>query len=475
MHDSVHVRFAPSPTGYLHVGGLRTALYNYLFARKHNGKFVLRIEDTDRARYVEGATEKLIEALHWAGIDYDEGPYFQSQRLEIYKQHVEKLLHEGKAYRCFCTSERLEQMRNEMETKKVDVKYDRTCLKLSEKEIQETIDKKIPHVVRMKIPENRTIKFHDIVRGDVEFQSKIIDDQVLLKSDGFPTYHLAVVVDDYLMNITHVIRGEEWLSSVPKHLLLYEYFGWQVPQMAHLPLLLNPDKSKLSKRQGDVAVEDYRDKGYLKEALVNFVALLGWNPGTEQEYFSLQELIEQFSLERVHKSGAVFNVDKLNSLNFQHLRKKTDEEVLHMLKEELLKSKFADKNFSEEYLLQVLTAMRERMTFVKDVIENASYFFESPTQYEENSVKKNWKEETPSQMKLLTEEFSKLVHPKKEDYETALHKTAQQLQIGNGKLIHGTRLAISGVSAGPGLYDILFILGRDESVNRMRMAIETIR
>ena len=475
MSEKFRVRFAPSPTGYLHVGGLRTALYNFLFARKHNGVFLLRIEDTDRTRFVEGAKEKLIESLRWAGINFDEGPYIQSERLEIYKQHVEQLLREGKAYRCFCTSERLEQMRKKMEEKKVDMKYDRACLELSEKEIQENLSRQIPHVVRMKIPENRTIKFHDIVRGDVEFQSNLIDDQVLLKSDGFPTYHLAVVVDDYLMNITHVIRGEEWLSSVPKHLLLYEYFGWEIPQMAHLPLLLNPDKSKLSKRQGDVAVEDYRDKGYLKEALVNFVALLGWNPGTEQEIFSINELIENFSLERVHKAGAVFNLDKLNSINFHHLRKKSEEEVLQILKIELSKSKFTDKNFSDVYLLQVMVAMRERMTFVKDIIQNASYFFESPTEYDQASIKRNWKEETPTQLKMLAEEFSKLNEPIKQDYENTLHSTAEKLQIGNGKLIHATRLAISGVSAGPGLYDILFILGKEESVKRMNVAIEKIK
>jgi glutamyl-tRNA synthetase len=474
MQKLIRVRFAPSPTGYLHVGGLRTALYNFLFARKNNGKFILRIEDTDRARFVEGATEKLIEALHWAGIDYDE-MYVQSERLEIYKQHVEQLLQNGKAYCCFCTSERLEQMRKEMEAKKVDVKYDRTCLKLSKQEIQNELEKKIPFVVRMKIPENRTIKFHDIVRGDVEFQSNIIDDQVLLKSDGFPTYHLAVVVDDHLMSITHVIRGEEWLSSVPKHLLLYEFLDWKIPQMAHLPLLLNPDKSKLSKRQGDVAVEDYRDKGYLKEALVNFVALLGWNPGTEQEIFSMEELIQQFSLERVHKAGAVFNLEKLNSLNTIHLRAKTNEEILQMLKVELSKSRFASQHFSDEYLLQVTNTMRERMSFVKDIIQNASYFFEAPTEYEQTAVKKNWKEETSSQLKTLAEEFSKLNNPKKEDYEHALRKTAEALQIGNGKLIHGVRLAISGVSGGPGLYDILFILGKEESVKRMNTAIQKIR
>ena len=294
ISDEVRVRFAPSPTGFLHVGGLRTALFNYLFARNSGGKFILRIEDTDRARYVEGAVDNLITTLRWAGLDYDEGPvvggdfgpYVQSERLAIYKKHVDVLLEKRVAYRCFCTPERLDAMRKEQEKKKLQPKYDRTCLSLSENEIEANLSAGKPYVVRLKVPDNVTIKFSDIIRGDVEFASERVDDQVLLKSDGYPTYHLANVVDDHLMNISHVIRGEEWLSSTPKHVLLYEAFGWELPKFAHLPLLLNPDRSKLSKRQGDVAVEDYRDKGYLKEALVNFVALLGWNPGDDMSIFA---------------------------------------------------------------------------------------------------------------------------------------------------------------------------------------------
>jgi len=315
--DAVRVRFAPSPTGYLHVGGLRTALFNFLFARHSGGKFILRIEDTDRARYVEGAVDNLINTLRWAGLDYDEGPsaggelgpYVQSERLEIYDEHVRILLESGAAYRCFCSPERLETMRKEQEKKKLQPKYDRTCLRLSPKEIEDNLTANKPFVVRMKVPDDATIRFSDIVRGEVEFSTERVDDQVLLKSDGYPTYHLANVVDDHLMKISHVIRGEEWLPSTPKHVLLYEAFGWEMPVFAHLPLLLNPDRSKLSKRQGDVAVEDYRDKGYLKEALVNFVALLGWNPGDAREIFSLKELEKEFSLDKVNKSGAVFNVE----------------------------------------------------------------------------------------------------------------------------------------------------------------------
>lgn len=479
----VRVRFAPSPTGFLHVGGLRTALYNFLFARKQRGTFILRIEDTDRTRHVEGALENLIEVLTWAGLDYDEGPvkggpyapYIQSERLSIYREHVDQLLETGKAYRCFCTPERLGAMRREQEKRRIPSKYDRTCLKLKPAEVEENIRKGVPYAVRMKIPDGQVIRFHDIIREEVEFLSDQLDDQVLLKSDGFPTYHLANVVDDYLMGITHVIRGEEWLSSTPKHVLLYEYFGWGVPKFAHLPLLLNPDKSKLSKRQGDVAVEEYRAKGYLKEALVNFVALLGWNPGTEQELFSLKELIEQFSLERVSKAGAVFNIEKLNWLNFEHLRKKPNAEVLAMLKERLAQSHLKEKHFADEYLLRIISAMRDRVTFVKDFVEKSPYFLEAPTNYDSEVLKKRWKPETPEQLRKLLEEFSRLENPQKEDYEAALIRTAEILKIAPGRLIHPVRLAVSGMGAGPGLYDILFILGKEETIRRINSAIERLR
>jgi glutamyl-tRNA synthetase len=478
----VRVRFAPSPTGYLHVGGLRTALYNFLFARKNNGVFILRIEDTDRSRYVEGAMENLIEVLKWAGLDYDEGPmkggsfapYVQSERLETYKEHVRRLLDAGKAYRCFCTPERLEAMRKEQGRRRMPLKYDRTCWRLTSSEVDDRLNKGTPFVVRMIIPDARTIRFHDIIRGDVEIESDQLDDQVLLKSDGYPTYHLANVVDDHLMGVTHVIRGEEWLSSTPKHVLLYEYFGWEMPKFAHLPLLLNPDKSKLSKRQGDVAVEDYRARGYLKEALVNFVALLGWNPGTEKEIFSLNELIEQFSLERVNKAGAVFDLEKLNWLNFEHLRKKSDSEVLAMLKEYLGTSDIANKRFDDEYLAKVIAAMRERVVFVKDFVNKSPYFFQAPTQYDPDVVKKRWKRETPEQLKKLAEEFSRLENPRKEDYEAAVHRVAEALHTDHASLIHAVRLAVSGVGAGPGLYDILWILGKEESISRINSAIERL-
>jgi len=477
------VRFAPSPTGYLHVGGLRTALYNYLFAKHNNGKFILRIEDTDRTRFVEGAVENLINTLHWCGLDYDEGPdkggdcgpYVQSERLNIYKEKCQELIADGKAYYCFCTPERLTELREAQHKENLQTKYDKHCLHLSKEEIEENLAKGLPYVVRLNVQPDVKIAFDDVVREHVEFDSSTVDDQVLLKSDGYPTYHLANVIDDHMMKITHVIRGEEWLSSTPKHILLYDFFGWERPVFAHLPLLLNPDKSKLSKRQGDVAVEDYRNKGFLKEALLNFVALLGWNAGDDKEYFELNEMVESFSLERVNKSGAVFNVEKLSWLNFEHLRRKPETEVLEMLKKELAASEFAGNSCTDEYLTHVVVAMRERVSFVKEYIEKSPYFFKAPETYDADVVKKRWKEDTPIHLKKLVENFSLLTNPVKENYEEALHKTAEELGIGNGKLIHTVRLSVSGMGVGPGLYELLVILGKDETIKRINSALERIK
>ena len=483
INETPRVRFAPSPTGYLHVGGLRTALYNYLFAKRNNGTFVLRIEDTDRNRYVEGAVENLIKALNWAGLNYDEGPevggnfgpYLQSERLDIYKKYADELIEKGKAYYCFCTPERLKSLKEEQEKQKLpQAKYDKHCLNLSKEEIANNLAAGIAKVVRLNVEQNHTIKFDDIIREHVEFESNNVDDQVLIKSDGYPTYHLANVVDDHLMKITHVIRGEEWLSSTPKHVLLYDAFGWERPIFAHLPLLLNPDRSKLSKRQGDVAVEDYRDKGYLKDALINFVALLGWNAGDDKEFYYMDELISSFSLERVNKAGAVFDLQKLNWLNAVHLRNKTNEELLLLLKDEIQMSKFKNQTYSDEFLILIIEAMKERVSFIKEFIDTCTYFYEVPTEYEQKAVEKNWKPETPNHLIKLKEEFVSLNNPTKEDYEHALAKVSEELNVGKGKLIHPLRLAVSGQSTGPGMFDLLFILGKDEVVKRIEAAVKNI-
>ncbi|MFC2119951.1 glutamate--tRNA ligase, partial [Bacteroidota bacterium] len=428
--------------------------------------------------------ENLLKTLDWAGIDFDEGPeiggekgpYFQSQRLDIYKKYAEELIAKGMAYYCFCKPERLKALKEEQQEQKLpQAKYDKHCLNLSKNEIDDKLNCDIAKVVRLNVNPDQKIIFDDVIRGQVEFDSNNIDDQVLIKSDGFPTYHLANVIDDHLMGITHVIRGEEWLSSTPKHILLYDYLDWEKPVFAHLPLLLNPDKSKLSKRQGDVAVEDYRDKGFLKEALINFVALLGWNPGDEQEFFTMEELISKFTLERVHKAGAVFNIEKLNWLNSEHLRSKPNEELLLMLKYELTKSLYKDKVLDDDYLLLIVEAMKPRVSFVNEFISSCTYFYTEPTEYDESVIKKRWKEDTAGQLTNLRDNISQLGNPVKEDFENALTKTAEELNIGKGKLIHPVRLALSGIGTGPGVYDLLYIIGKDKSIERIDRALKVIK
>ncbi len=429
----IRVRFAPSPTGYLHIGGLRTALYNYLFAKKNGGVFALGIEDTDQKRFVEGAVENLIDALTQTGLSWEEGvflkkeetesenqketnsiaypgvvevgnfgPYVQSERLELYKKYAEQLVVEGKAYYCFCDSERLEQMREKQQQEKLPPMYDRYCLEhLTPEEIAKKLEEKCPAVIRLKVPKDEVVEFEDLVRGKVSFSTNNIDDQVLLKSDGFPTYHLASVVDDHLMEITTIIRGEEWLSSTPKHILLYQALGWEVPSFAHIPLLLNPDKSKLSKRQGDVAVEDYIKKGYLKEAVINFVAMLGWNPGegSVQEIFSLKELAEKFDLKKVHKAGAVFDVKKLDWINSQYIKKMTIEELYAEARSFLESKAFfqawiakkekLDEKGKEAYIKKVLAIEQDRLSNFSQTGDDSRFFFEEIS-YEKNLL--TWKE-----------------------------------------------------------------------------------
>ena len=376
----IRVRFAPSPTGYLHIGGLRTALYNYLFARHTGGTFILRIEDTDRTRIVPDAMENLIHTLQKLDITFDEGPiiggnygpYIQSERLDLYKKEAQKLLDAGFAYRCFCTPETLAQMRAEQQAKGEFVKYDRRCLNLTPAEIEAKLAKGEPYVLRLKMPETRTFRFNDIIRGEVEMDSAQSDDQVLIKSDGYPTYHLASVVDDHYMDISYVIRGEEWLSSMPKHLWLYECFGWTPPQWVHLPLILNPDRTKLSKRMNDVAVEDYLERGYLKEAIINFVALLGWHSADNREIFSLEELCQEFTLERVNKSGAIFDLNKLNWMNGWYLRNLPLDTIVERSKPYFEKEHLAIPDTGK--LTKIVATARERCTLLSDLVQYSKMF-----------------------------------------------------------------------------------------------------
>ncbi|MDD8017142.1 MAG: glutamate--tRNA ligase [Bacteroidota bacterium] len=478
--NSVRVRFAPSPTGYLHVGGLRTALYNFLLAKHHGGSFIVRIEDTDQSRKVEGAIENLIESLRWAGVEFDEGPgkegkygpYIQSQRLKIYHDHVQRLLEKGEAYYCFCTSERLDQLRKKQAEAKEATIYDRHCRTIPFDEATKRAASGEQHTVRMKIPLDGELTFNDLIRGKVTIAYKILDDQVILKSDGFPTYHLAVVVDDHLMEISHVIRGEEWLPSTPKHVLLYKAFGWELPQFAHLPLLLNPDKSKLSKRQGDVAVEDYRTKGYLKEALINFVAFLGWNPGDEREIFPLADLIKEFSIEHINKSGSVFNIEKLNWLNQQHMKLKNENDLLALVKPLLDERGWT--SFSDEYRKQVIALMKERVVVLSDFVTECAYFYEDPATYDEKAKAKNWTADSLNYLQKLKEKFEALNVFDAASIEAALRSAAEEFHVGAGKLIHPLRLAISGVGHGPSLFHMMEVLGKETSARRIRLALERL-
>ena len=493
----VRTRFAPSPTGYLHVGGLRTALYNYLYAKRAGGDFIVRIEDTDQARKVEGADRRLLDVLEATGLVPDEsmvnggnfGPYVQSERLGIYKRYCEQLLEQKNAYYCFSTSEELEENRKLQMKQGLQPKYNRKWLpedmggNMPLGEIRKKLDEGGAYVIRMRVPDYISVMFDDIVRGPVEFDSSTIDDQVLMKSDGFPTYHFASVIDDHLMEITHVIRGEEWLSSMPKHLLLYEFFGWEPPRFAHLPLLLNPDRSKLSKRQGDVAVEDFLAKGYSSEAIVNFVALLGWNEGegSEREVYSLWELIEKFSLERVGKAGAVFNIEKLGWIEKQYIKNRPAEQIIgatkSLLEEELRQRPTemdVERITSADYLGRVIELMRERVDFENEFVTFCDYFYFDPQAYDEKAVLKRWAADTNE----LLEEFTGVLERTGDFSAASLESTLKAFVEPKGKkpafLIHPVRILASGVGFGPSLYDMLEVLGRDAVVRRLRNGIERV-
>ncbi len=485
-------RFPPSPTGFVHVGSLRTALYNYLLARKLGGRFLLRIEDTDRTRLVPGAVENLISTLKWAGIDYDEGPevggphapYVQSERLELYKKAADELLKKGGAYYCFCTSERLEQMRTDQQARNLAPKYDRQCLKLPQAEIDRLLAANTPYVLRQKIPDNRTVTWDDVVRDRVSFETSTIDDQVLMKSDGYPTYHLANVVDDHDMEVTHVIRGEEWLSSTPKHILLYEAFGWTAPTFGHLPLLLNKDRSKLSKRQGDVAVEDYKNKGYLPEALVNFVALLGWHPGGDstQEIFSMEDLIAQFSLEKVHKAGAVFDIEKLDWINWQWRRRKFDalpgevtEKLLVLAQEYIPNEWMSDKDFlkrclktvTEKVIKDPTTAPADLGFFFKEIGALNKEILLNPKMKVDEAMAKMVFEKTLAIIDTL--DFST-----EDTLKEKLVALVAELGLKNGQVFWPLRVALTNEQFSPGVFEMMWALGKERTTARLQAALKNL-
>lgn len=494
MENSVRVRFAPSPTGRLHIGGLRTALYNYLFAKGHDdGVFVLRIEDTDQARYVEGAEEDIKESLQWAGMEVDEGPenpgdvgpYRQSERKEIYEEYAVRLVEEGHAYYAFDTVEELDQMRERLQQSgNPSPKYDaitrmsmKNSLTLPEEEVERRLEEDEEYVIRLKVPRRETVRFEDEIRGFVSFESKGLDDQVLLKSDGMPTYHLANVVDDHLMDITHVIRGEEWLSSTPKHILMYEYFGWEPPKMAHLPLIMSPSGGKLSKRKAEsegipINTKDYIEQKFEPEALVNFLAYLGWSPGDDSELHTMDELIDLFSLDRVSKGGAVFDYKKLIWYNEHYLREKSADELYPRVKE-IAKEHGIDPD--EEYMKQIIPLMKDRVSKVEDFIIDGKFFFEDPEEYDEEATKK-WNEDSAE---LLNDYVGKIEQLDEDEFEAKMLKdkikeVINAHDVGFGPLMMPLRVAVSGMGHGPDLTPTLELLGKQTTIDRINRAIETL-
>ncbi|MEM8969743.1 MAG: glutamate--tRNA ligase [Bacteroidota bacterium] len=503
----VRVRFAPSPTGPLHIGGVRTALYNYLFAKQHQGTFILRIEDTDQTRFVPGAEEYIREALDWCGISPDEGvveggkyaPYRQSERKNIYQQYTQQLLDAGYAYYAFDTSDELNTMRERLQAEGKNPQYDATSrmsmknsLTLSEEEVAAKLKSGEPYVLRIKTPEDEAIQLNDLVRGEVKVHSSTLDDKVLLKSDGLPTYHLANVVDDYLMKISHVIRGEEWLPSAPLHVLLYRYLGWEesMPEFAHLPLLMNPDgKGKLSKRSGDrfgfsvypfdwknpqseEVSPGFRESGYLPEATVNFLALLGWHPGNEEELFSLEELVKAFGLDRVSKAGAKFDIEKAKWFNQQYLKELPNSSLAKYLLKDLSENGIES---SPEKAEQVCGLMKERITFPQEIWSTAQYFYQPPEHYDEKMVRKKWKAEASDALlayaEVLEGSDEKL---SAESAKQQLQQLLEDRQMGLGKVMPALRLALTGQGGGPDLMSTMEVLGRQEVMSRIRQAVEQL-
>ena len=500
----VRVRFAPSPTGPLHIGGVRTALYNYLFARQHDGEFIFRIEDTDSNRFVPGAEEYILEAFRWLGLKFDEGvtfggrhgPYRQSERREIYRKYVDQLLESGKAYIAFDTPEELEAKRKEIENFQYDAKTRmqmRNSLSMPREEVDQLIADGTQYVVRFKVMPGEQVHVNDMIRGDVVIMSDILDDKVLYKSaDELPTYHLANIVDDHLMEISHVIRGEEWLPSAPLHVLLYRAFGWEdtMPKFAHLSLLLKPEgKGKLSKRDGDrlgfpvfplewhdpktdEVSSGYRESGYFPEAVVNFLALLGWNPGGEQEVFSLDELIQLFDITRCQKAGARFDYQKGQWFNHEYILKKSSEEIA-----QLFAPIVAGNGIEEpmDRIVEVVRMMKDRVSFVKELWPLCSFFFIPPTSYDEKTVRKRWKEDSPQVMAELADLLEGLDDFSVENQEAVVHKWIEDKEYKMGNVMNAWRLTLVGEGKGPGMFDISAFLGKEETISRMRKAIETIK
>ncbi|MBI5077335.1 glutamate--tRNA ligase [Candidatus Falkowbacteria bacterium] len=500
---NVRVRIAPSPTGFVHVGNLRTILYNYLFAKHYNGKFIIRIEDTDQSRLVPGAIDDLLKVLKWAGIESDEGPYLtvdnkikergefspytQSKRSAIYNEQMRHLIDKGKAYYCFCSKERLEKLREAQTKNKLPPKYDTFCRNLTKDEVQAMLNNGAPYVIRFKMPENKRVVFNDLIRGEISVNTKNLDDYVLIKSDGFPTYHFANIIDDHLMKITHVMRGDEWIASTPKHILLYEAFGWQAPAFAHLPILLNKQKKKLSKRDGDTAVRDFIEKGYLSEAFINFIALLGWNAGTEQEVYTLNELIKQFSVDNIHKASAVFDLDKLDWINGLYIRKLSlndfysnclpflESNGLLNAKGEAVVIVETNEKVKPAYVKNILKLEQTRISKFSDIAEAIKYFFTEKIEYSADKLlwKKTSRQSTLASMKALELTLKKIktIDFTKEKLRASIMELIEKNNLETGGALWPMRFALSGREKSPDPFEIAEALGKKKTLDRINKAI----
>lgn len=477
------LRFAPSPTGFLHVGNLRTVLFGYFLAKSLDGDFVLRVEDTDQKREVEGAVDSLLNILSWIGVSFDEGPhiggdfgpYIQTQRKEIYDKYIKELLDKGEAYYCFCTSERLDEMRQKQQENKEAPKYDRHCRNLSREEVEEKIKNGEPYVIRQKMPMSCCVEVYDELRGKIVFKSEDLDDHVLIKSNGIPTYQFANVVDDHLMEITHITRGDEWLASFPKNALLYKSFGWNMPKFIHLPLILNKGGGKLSKRQGDVFVEDYKSKGYLPEAIVNFCALLGWHPKDEQEILSFSEIIDKFSLDGLGVSPAVFDLEKLDYLNGYYIRQKTIEELTELCRPYLLNEGLISEETSEDKIKRILEITQERLVKLEDVSSLTSYLFSDDISYEEDLLV--WKKLSLEDVKNNLKELLEILRDVSEDnwnkefLEGLIFPYLKDNDKKNGDYLWPLRVSLSGQKNSPSPFELAHALGKEESLKRIKKAI----
>lgn len=484
--EDVRVRFAPSPTGYLHIGGARTALFNYYFAKKNNGKFILRIEDTDTERLKEDSVSQIISSMKWLGMDWDEGPevggdygpYFQSERRELYTKEIMRLVEEGKAYYCFCTEEDIQKEREEQKKKKLPFRYSGKCSHLSKEEVEKNLKEGKPYVIRIKIPKEGTTEVEDLIRGKVSVDNTQLDDYIIMKSNGMPTYNLACVVDDHMMKINYVIRAEEHLSNTPKQIHIYRALGYEIPQFAHISMILAPDRSKLSKRHGATSVEEFRERGYLKEAIVNYLTLLGWSPGEDEEIFSVEDTLAKFSLDKVSKTAAIYDVDKLTWMNGQYLRELdldyiVRESIPYFIERGLIEEAEIEEKY--DYIKRVVEAVREKVKLLPEIAEASTYFFKDIEEYDEKGVKKRFKKE--GVVELLKKGKETLKNASAFDVETVekeYRDLIDRLGIKGGDIIHPTRLALSGKTVGPGLFDIISILGRKECIKRIDKAIEYI-